>query len=200
MIADAHAPEGGTADPIRPWRRNPLRTRAHCLYDVFVGLLVAALCALPLLGYVAARAQLDDTEARRRTAVAENRAVPAVLEQNVHSVGRSPGRSGPTKARVTWTVTDGTSRTDRAPVASTGYKGDAVTIWLDRSGSPVAAPIAHSRLLVDAIGLGMLCVIGGLGVLLVLYAGGRTVFMRTRMEAWAREWQQTGPAWADRTT
>lgn len=197
MSADAPHPNGtrSARRPPRPWGRNPLRTRVHVLYEMSVCVLIAAAFTLPLLGYLAARAQFDAAAERRRTDLATNRPVVAVLDQNVYSTGGALGR-GSAKARVTWTAADGTTRSGRAEVGSTGEKGARVTIWLDPAGAPAAAPAAQSRLAVDAVGLGAVVVLGGAGVLLSATAVARIVFMRSRMGAWARDWERTAPAWA----
>lgn len=183
--------------PSRPWSRNPLRTRGHVIYELSVCALIAAAFTLPLLGYLAGRAQFDNSDERRRGDLATNRPVAAVLDQDVYSTSGALGR-GVAKARVMWTAADGTTRTGRAEVGSTGDKGDRVTIWLDPAGAPAAVPAAQSWLVTEAVGLGVIVALGGAGVLLSATAVARIVFLRSRMGAWAREWERIAPEWAAR--
>lgn len=195
MSAKAEQPKGTRPARLgRPWHRNPMRPRGQAAHELFVALLLIAALAMPVLGFVAGRAQFDMSDARSRRIAAENHPVPAVLEQNVYTTGGSL-RGGTTTVKVSWTAADGSARNGRAAVQSAGDKGDRTTIWLDAAGNPAEAPASHDRVVVNAIGTGILTLLGGLGILLVVYAVEHTAYMRSRMGAWAREWERVSPTW-----
>ncbi|MDI2125438.1 hypothetical protein [Yinghuangia seranimata] len=84
----------------------------------------------------------------------------------------------------------------RAHPVTTVLRDDVpTTVWLDAAGNPTTAPPSPEAVFSDAAGMGVLTVLGGAGVLLVLYSVEYTVFMRSRMAAWARDWQRTAPLW-----
>lgn len=195
MSAKAEQPKGTRpARLARPWTRNPMRPRGQVAHGLFVALVVIAALAMPVLGFVAGRAQFDMSDARSRRIAAENHPVTAVLEQHVFG-STSALRGGSTTAKVSWTAEDGSVRTEKATVQSSGDKGEHTTIWLDAAGNPAEAPASHDRVVVNAIGAGILTLLGGLGTLLVLYAVEHTAYMRSRMGAWAREWECVAPTW-----
>ncbi|MCF2528930.1 hypothetical protein LZ495_17125 [Yinghuangia sp. KLBMP8922] len=171
-----------------------MRSRGQAAHELFVALLVLAALAVPVLGFVAGRAQFDISEDRSRRVAADNHPVTAVLQQNVYGTG-SALRTGHTKATVSWTTGDGTVQLGKAPVGSSGDKGDRTTIWLDPAGNPTEAPKQHDRVVLDAVGAGVLTLLAGFGVLLVFYAAEHTAFTRSRMGAWAREWEAVAPVW-----
>ncbi|MDI2129507.1 Rv1733c family protein [Yinghuangia seranimata] len=196
MSAKAEQSQGARPTRLRwRWHRNPIRTRGQAAHELFVTMLVLAALALPALGFIAGRAQFDVADARSRRVAAENHPVTAVLQNNVYGSGSSL-RGGKTTAAVSWTAADGTVRVGTAAVQSSGDKGDTTTIWLDAAGNPAGAPAPHDRVVLNAIGAGLLTLLGGLGVVLVIYAAEHTAFMRSRMGAWAREWEQLAPEWS----
>jgi hypothetical protein len=195
MSAKPEQPKnGGPARIARRLHRSSMRTRGQAAHELFVAILVLVALALPVLGFLAGRAQFDVSDARSRHVAAANHPVTAVLQQNVYSTGTAL-RSGNTAATVAWTAADGTVRAGKAPVRSPGDKGDRTTIWLDAAGNPAEAPASHARIVLDAVGAGVLTLLAGFGVLLVVYASEHSLFMRSRMGAWAREWEAVAPAW-----
>lgn len=177
-------------------RRNPLRSRAHVAHDMFGALLVVVACGLPALGFLVGRTQTDAGMGQRQHVIQTNREVPAVLQQDVHHVG-SASVWTPRKvaAAVTWTAADGTIRTAKAEVSSVGRLGEATTIWLDPAGNPTTQPPTRGAVLAEGVSLGVLAVLGGAGVLLVVYGAENTAFTHLRSAAWERDWARTAPSW-----
>jgi hypothetical protein len=192
---------GHPSTAIQPTRfrwhlhRNPLRTRAQVCHEAFLAFVALALCALPALGALAGRAEYTDAAADRHAAMAANRPVTAVLQETIYSVGGIYRGSTDTTALVSWTAADGAARVGRAQVQTVGDKGEPVTIWLNPAGNPTTAPTTEERLVLDAVGVGILAVLAGAGVLLVLFAAEHTVFTRIRARAWTRAWARTAPLW-----
>ncbi|MGR6999298.1 hypothetical protein ACU686_16035 [Yinghuangia aomiensis] len=57
-------------------------------------------------------------------------------------------------AAVTWTASDGTTRTAKAEVSSEGRLGEATTIWLDPAGNPTTQPPTRGAVLAEGVSLG----------------------------------------------
>lgn len=76
--------------------------------------------------------------------------------------------------------------------------GTRITVWLDRSGQPVAPPGGQVAMIINALALAA-AVVGGAGVaLLISYALCRLVLDRRRLAAWESAWSLTGPRWTTR--
>lgn len=194
---DLHPPSPASRPHRIRWHlhRSVLRTRGQACHEVFAALALLLALALPALGFLAARMQLDHAEAHQRTVAAAIHPVPAVLQQNVYAVGGPWSGSDSVKATVTWTAADGTPHTGLADVRSVGHTGQPTTIWLDRAGQPAAPPSPHERLVVDAVGFGLATTFIGAGLLVALAAAESKLFMRLRKAAWARDWARTAPNW-----
>ncbi|WP_436776446.1 Rv1733c family protein [Yinghuangia sp. YIM S09857] len=192
MSAHTESPSPLPGRRRRP--RNPLRPRGLSVQRAFLALLLIAAFAVPAVAFLAGRAQYATTQARSRTAAAENHLVTARLEQNVSSTGQSM-RGGEVLSKVSWTADDGAFRHGKARVQESGAKGAPTTIWLDAAGNPADAPASRAAGVTDALATGTFVLIGGFGVLLVGYAVETTLFLRSRMKAWARDWERTAPLW-----
>ncbi|MDI2124791.1 Rv1733c family protein [Yinghuangia seranimata] len=193
MSATAEQPHGiRPGGRFRVWHRNPMRGRGRVLHESFLVLLLLAVLALPALGVLIGRAQFNAAEAHNHALATRSHPVTAVLQQNVYGIGASLHG---TAANVTWTAADGTLRAGTANVGSPGSQGETTTIWLDPAGDPTAPPAEHSALVVNAVTAAVLVCLGGAGVLLVLFALENNLFMRSRMRAWARDWERTAPTW-----
>ncbi|MFE3171641.1 hypothetical protein ACFXPA_12090 [Amycolatopsis sp. NPDC059090] len=158
------------------------------------GLLAAAvlvgLAAIPFAA--AAGSELYGTQApvaARQTA--QRSPVTAVLLADGPATTVS-GRSGvfadsaPTAA--SWPAPDGSHRVGEVAADEGARRGDPVSIWVDRTGNPVAPPLTASAVLVDAV-----CAALGLWVsvcLLLALVCAVTVFAlnRHRLAEWQREW------------
>lgn len=172
----------------------PLRGRRHQVHDVVIGFIVVALTAVPALAFLFARAQYSQSVAEREAELARRHPITATLAQNAHASPR--GGSGLVDAAVTWTRPDGTTHTAVAPVRAPVRAGEATTVWLDRSGTPVEPPAPPSRAVLDTAAMAVTVLLCGGVAVLALFCTEQTLFMRSRMRAWDREWAQVGPVWA----
>jgi hypothetical protein len=76
--------------------------------------------------------------------------------------------------------------------------GARITVWLDRSGQPVAPPAGHVAMIVNALAVGAAAA-GGAGIaLLISYTLCRLALDRRRLAAWESAWSLTGPRWTTR--
>jgi hypothetical protein len=205
MVATGDHPKGPPHRRI-PWLprrrpRNPLLGRGHLWHRVFVTILIAMACALPALAFLLGHHAFTASEQDRHARIASTHPIQATLQQNVYGSGGAFGRDGGglVLARVSWTAPDGAVRVDSVPVRPPGNAGDPTTIWLDRAGNPAAEPPPRAQSILDGLSLGVAVVMVGGGVLLAGYAGERSLFMRARMRAWAREWAEVAPKWSART-
>lgn len=178
------------------WSRNPLLGRGEACHRLFLGLLVTAVCALPAVAFLLGRLQCSASEEERHSQLASRHSVQATLLQNVYSGASSwRGSDGRVSARVSWTAADGTVRTGKAPVEPPGRTGEPTTIWLDTTGTPVESPATESKPYRDAAGTAVVVLLGGLGLVMAAYSIEHSLFMRSRMRAWAREWAEVAPLW-----
>ncbi|MER6631228.1 hypothetical protein ABT301_23920 [Streptomyces sp. NPDC000987] len=179
------------------WRRNPLRrhsdrVEAWTVLAAWLLALLAALCTgLAVGGWVT-----DGLAARR----ANTHPVSAVLTDDVPSAPAMTGygSDGTVWARVRWTGADGATRTDRVKVDPGEPAGTRVTVWLDRTGTPVTQPPGVTEARVQAALLGVPAALGA-GALVL--GGGRLAcgrLDRRRYEEWAAEWERIGPQWRKR--
>ena len=97
-----------------------------------------------------------------------------------------------------WTLPDGTLRDGTVPASHGSKAGQPVSIWLDRAGDPVAAPITHDSAAMGAIAIALgtwAAAAGALGGLFLLVRFGLN---RYRSAAWQREWSAIEPGWSHR--
>ncbi|NUP34374.1 MAG: hypothetical protein HOV68_12210 [Streptomycetaceae bacterium] len=200
MGAARHRKAGTPAPRHRhlwPWRRNPLRTRAHTRHRVFSVMLLIALCAVPAVALLLGRAAYDSSAAERRDRIATIHTTQATARQDVYGGARGllGGGDSAIPATVTWTAADGTERTGTALVDPPVRVGESTAIWLDRNGNPAHPPESSAKPVLDAVSLGVAVTLGGAGFLFLVYAAEHTLFMHSRMHAWAREWAEVAPRW-----
>jgi hypothetical protein len=80
-------------------------------------------------------------------------------------------------------------------VAGSALDGQSVSIWLDRSGHPVPAPMNAADAVVQGITVGgLLLTLGALVIGLGWMAVRRTID-RLTAASWEREWALVGPQW-----
>ncbi|MFE7896898.1 hypothetical protein ACFU3E_05005 [Streptomyces sp. NPDC057424] len=182
------------------WRSNPLRRRS----DRAEALIVLVAWILAALGGVitglAAAGAVDRSLARER---AESQAVQAVLTEQAPKAPQvtKEGSGGDTvRATVRWTDPDGSRHTGRAEVEPAAAAGTRTTVWTDRTGELVDAPLAPAEAMVQASGTGVLA---GAGAGTAVWVCGRLVRMRLdrrRLAEWDAEWERVGPQWRKRMT
>lgn len=181
------------------WRRNPLRRHAD-IVEAWIVLVVWTVIAVggTLVGVVAAHAAEDSFAQLRR----ERHSVPAVLVENTAgavSTGEAT-TSERVRAKVRWTVSDGSTRTGWTLVGSGHKPGSRVMVWMDSQGQLAAEPPTAGAAAAEAalLGAGAALTFGGLTL-----AAGRLAQWRLdqgRYEQWGREWAQVGPQWGPKAT
>jgi len=136
----------------------------------------------------------------QRAATAGLRPAAAVLLRD-GPAGGSMGRVEQTEAR--WFLPGGGERsgvltTETAPDIVGAVAGDRISLWLNRSGQPVAPPADQTVMIIYALTVGaLLAGLAGL-TLLVAYALCRRALDRRRLGAWESAWKRTGPSWTTR--
>jgi hypothetical protein len=135
----------------------------------------------------AARAQAAERTPVTATALADSPLLPT-------PDGFDPGVIA-ASVPVRWTGPDGVVHVVDAPVAGSALDGQSVSIWLDRSGHPVPAPMNAADAVVQGITVGgLLLTLGALVIGLGWMAVRRTID-RLTAASWEREWALVGPQW-----
>lgn len=179
------------------WRRNPLRRRSDRL-EAWVVLAAWTLTVLGgvVTGLVVSRSAENNLDRQR----IEWRPVVAQLTEDAPGSGTIPA-SGTERvwAEVSWTTTDGSTRTGQARVAPASTVGTPVTVWTDTDGRMVTRPATESEVRLRSALIGALVGVTAAGV---LFVGGRLVrgrLERRRMDQWDEEWERIGPLWGRKT-
>lgn len=173
--------------------RNPLRRRSDRVecgvrMIAFFGTLLAVIAGM-VLGARAYEAGLRVEAAQARERVRTQ----ATLVQDAVSAGEeSQALRG---ALVRWRAPDGTQRQGTVTVHGARRAGEAVTIWIDRRGEPVARPQGRETTLAGAVaaGAGLPLVAGvllSLGVTTL-----RLVNIRRSARRWEDQWSAVEPSW-----
>lgn len=128
---------------------------------------------------------------------ADSFAVRAVLTENAaHSAQPVSEYGGGTVwARARWTAPDASTHTGLVRVRPAERAGTPVTVWTDRAGGLVTAPVTEAQAQRQAWLVGALagvCAAGGTWACGRLVRGGLD---RQRMAEWDREWERVGPRW-----
>jgi hypothetical protein len=176
--------------------RNPLRRPVDRIEGaVLVALSAAFLAAIAFACLVGAH-----TYHTQRAATAGLRPAAAVLLQDGPTADRL-GRIGQTEAR--WFLPGGGEQsgvltTVTAPEIAGAAAGDRISVWLNRSGQPVASPADQTVIIIYALTAGLVAAaLAGLALLLA-YALCRRILDRRRLVAWESAWNRTGPTWTTR--
>jgi hypothetical protein len=136
----------------------------------------------------------------QRAATVGLRPAAAVLLQHGPAVGGLV-RGGQAEAR--WFVPGGGQQsgvltTTTAPDIAGAAAGARISVWLNRSGQPVAPPADQAVMTIYALVAGtVVAVLAGLALLLV-YSLCRLALDRRRLAAWESAWDRTGPSWTTR--
>lgn len=176
--------------------RNALRRPVDRIEGVVLVALSAAFLAAVAFACIAG----THTYQSQRAATVALRPAAAVLLQDGPAVG-GPGRVGQAEAR--WFVPGGGQQsgvltTATAPGIAGAAAGTRISVWLNRSGQPVAPPADQTVMIIYALVAG--AVVAGLAglALLLVYALCRLVLDRRRLAAWESAWDRTGPRWTTR--
>jgi hypothetical protein len=146
---------------------------------------------------LAASLWVDHDLGARRAAAREVSAV--LLEDAPDDAALTPyGGDGSVWAQVRWTDPDGSTHTSRAKVDPGGEQGGRVTVWIDRTGTPVQQPPGTLEARLQAALLGTPAAIGTACLTLIATRLILTRMERRRMAEWETEWAQIGPGWRKR--
>jgi len=186
-----------SSNPIaRMWRTVLPRTGsvARASDRVQAGLLVfavlLALAALPVAASVG-----SETYARQQgesaQQIGERMRVTATLladgpEITANSRAGVVGNGRPTDA--TWTLPDGTRRVGKIVADQGKLKGETLTVWVDRAGTPVDPPLSGAGVVIDAVVLGLGLWLGALALLALCYRLAVFSLDRFRFAQWQQEW------------
>ncbi|MFC8358531.1 hypothetical protein ACFUIY_01540 [Streptomyces griseorubiginosus] len=175
------------------WRRNPLRRRSDRVETWIVLTTWIVALAGGLLAGKAAGSAMEDDLAHRRAAV---HAVSAILTEDADAAPAvtEDGIGATVHAKVRWTAPDGSVHNGLARTAPGRAKGSPVTVWIDRRGDVVRAPLAADQAGLQSALTGVL-VAAGTGAL--SFGCGRLARLRLdrrRMRDWESEWARVAPS------
>ncbi|MFF6791689.1 hypothetical protein ACFY9C_21770 [Streptomyces filamentosus] len=186
------------------WRHNPLR-RTTDLVEAWVALVAAvALCvAVPLAGWAAGSSAQSSLQ-RAIHAQQQGRAETTARVLRPAPTPPGPAASSEQAAEqrfrravvADWTAPDGTPRTGTVTTSrGSASPGDTFSLWTDRAGRPVPAPLARDTARAHAFIAGLTAaLLAGLGVETVR----RLVMRRLLLHRYARldrAWASVGPDW-----
>ncbi|NIK59178.1 hypothetical protein [Kribbella shirazensis] len=175
--------------------RNPLRRPSDRLEAVLLwSVLLVALLMIPVGAAVGigVRNSLEATAAHQRAALHEVGA--RTLESTERTVPSAPG-DVLSRARVSYVDPQGIEREGTASVVVGTKPGVEVTIWLDRSGSIVAAPRSRSDSAAFGALAGFLIVPGAWLLLWGQFLLARLPLDRRRTRDWDAQWETVAPRW-----
>ncbi len=177
---------------------NPLRRAADRAEAVLVGALAALfLIGSPVAAVVAWHWAAAAGRHAERIELAHRYKVPAVLLQRVPAPAYTPYGVVITPVRARWTAPDGARLTGLVN-AATGAPGTRVTVWTDRSGNLVSAPLLESQVVHQAAYAATSAAVVLWAVLLVSWVVASSVLNSRKMAAWDADWKVTGPLWTSR--
>ncbi|WP_020639739.1 Rv1733c family protein [Amycolatopsis balhimycina] len=155
---------------------------------IFVALL--ALAALPVSAALGSETFVRQ-QGESAQQVSERMQVTATLladgpDITVNSRAGVVGNGRPTDA--TWTLPDGTRRVGKIVADEGKLKGETLTVWVDRTGSPVDPPLSGAGVVIDAVVLGLGLWLGALALLALAYRLAVFSLDRFRFAQWQHEW------------
>jgi hypothetical protein len=114
----------------------------------------------------------------------------------------SPGRvvHGKTFAQARWSVPGGDTRTGEVLAADWLRAGTELSIWVDRSGSPVDAPATSDTAVLAGLRATLTYWLAVMAVLGAGFVVLRLLLRRSRAAAWHRDWASVEPAWSGRAS
>ncbi|MFB8754410.1 Rv1733c family protein [Streptomyces nigra] len=178
-----------------PARANPLRRPS----DRFEWWFRRFLLVLLVLGLPAAAFGAGTTahEASMRTVRAQVAQRHEVTARPTTDVPRD-GSAAKQPAEVRWTDAGGVVRTGAALVKPGTSKGDAVRVWVDRSGHVTTPPASALNAKATGWIVGAMVGFGTAFGVYVLWAGTRLILDRRRYAQWDAEWDRAEPLWSAR--
>ncbi|MGW6484019.1 Rv1733c family protein [Streptomyces sp. NPDC055059] len=176
------------------WRRNSLRRHSDVV-EVWVVLVIWLLAVAA--GLLAGVLAVQTVESAFSARAARAHAVSAVLTDHAARTLDTTGGydDGRVWADVRWIDADGSVHTGRAKVLLGAPAGTRVTVWTDRTGRVVPAPVTGGEAMLQESLAGAF-VAPSVGA--VVWGAGwvvRNRLIRRRMAEWGEEWKQIGPRW-----
>jgi hypothetical protein len=181
--------------------RNALRRPVDRIEGVVLVALSAAFLAVVAFACIVG----THTYQSQRAAAAGLRPAAAVLLEDGPAADGLPrvGQARVGQAEARWFVPGGGRQsgvlsTATAPDIAGAAAGARISVWLNRSGQPVAPPADQAAMILYALVAGAVeAGLAGLALLLV-YGVCRLVLDRRRLAAWESAWDRTGPRWTTR--
>ncbi|MEV6874608.1 hypothetical protein [Amycolatopsis sp. NPDC051128] len=177
---------------ILPCRGSVARASDRLQAGLLVFVVLLALAALPVAASLGSETYVRQ-QAQSAQQLGERTQVTATLLADgpaitVNSRAGVVGNGEP--ADATWVLADGTRRVGQVVADRGTLKGETLTIWVDRNGTPVDPPLSSAGVVIDAVGVGFGLWLGTLALLAACYR--LTVFSldHFRLAQWQREWFQ----------
>ncbi len=157
---------------------------ALLILATLLALVASAFAVLLGIGIQAAEGKRaeDETASRYEAAATLLADGPSLVAGRAAAVGDTQ----PTDA--TWVSRDGARHHGRVEAATGTEAGNTVPIWLDATGSPVAAPLSAPAALIDAVVIATGLAAGAMFVLALLYRAAVFLLDRVRYAGWDRDW------------
>jgi hypothetical protein len=197
----------GRPHPSRPsWRRfslgsGPLkRTSDRVEFASRLVLALVLLLAAPAgelagaAGYSAALSAAHAQAAARSEATATLLADPPDARARRGLTPVAPWAPVP----ASWTGPDGVPRTGTVQADARMRAGTQVTVWVDRAGRVVPAPLTGQEAAVQGLVTGLLTVIAVATAGACGHAGVLWLLARRRLRRWADDWAAVEPQWVSR--
>lgn len=179
-------------------RSRGLRARGTDRLEDFVAWLLTSLAAgIVLLAVGIGQMGHDHTLQRASAESAARTPAAATLLEDADGALLVDG-SRPRTALAQWNTADGREVQGRIVVSTRHVAGDIVSVWLDRTGHVVAAPINPTSASVVGWTWGLAVVLAGWAVLALLWTGVRAWTEHHNAATWAREWAMVEPTWSGR--
>ncbi|WP_410645049.1 hypothetical protein [Amycolatopsis sp. lyj-346] len=175
---------------VLPRRGSVARGSDRFQAGLLVFAVLLALAALPVAASIG-----SETYARQQgesaQQLSERTQVTATLladgpDITVNSRAGVVGNGRPTDA--TWLLPDGTRRVGQVVADQGKLKGETLTVWVDRAGSPVDPPLSSAGVVIDAVVLGLGLWLGALALLALGYRLAVFSLDRFRFAQWQQEW------------
>lgn len=104
-------------------------------------------------------------------------------------------RSTTVMAPATWQDRAGTAHDGLVMVPRGLRAGGKIAIWTDASGARVSAPMTKQDALLCALIAGGVALVGGIGLLIALWALVRRATLAANCARWEDEWRDVAPKW-----
>lgn len=177
-------------------RRLPGRGTDH-LEDVVAWLLTTGAVGVVLLAVLVGQVGYAHTAARSHAEAATRTPTRARLLEDVDGTAVTDG-GRPRTVLAQWDAPDGHEAQGRVVVSTRHAAGDSLSIWTDRAGRVVPAPLSVGSAVIVAWMWGLAVALAGWALLALVWTAVRAWTARRNAAAWAREWAGVEPWWSGR--